>query len=77
MSKENRKRMVARLPLLPLRGLSVLPNTIVTIDIARDRSLAAVRSAAQGEDQRLFAVAQRDLKKFRSVGMPYLKLRNF
>ena len=60
MSKEKRKRLTERIPLLPLRGLSVFPNTVITIDIARDRSLAAVRSAAQGEDQRLFVVAQRD-----------------
>ncbi len=48
------------MPLLPLRGLLVFPNTVVTVDVARDRSLAALRVATQGEDQRLFAVAQRD-----------------
>ena len=46
--------------MLPLRGLLVFPNTVITLDVARDRSIAAVRAAAQGEDQRLFVVAQRD-----------------
>ncbi|MER2143425.1 MAG: LON peptidase substrate-binding domain-containing protein, partial [Eubacteriales bacterium] len=57
MTRQNHKD---RLPLLPLRGLAMFPNTVITIDIARDRSLAAVREAAQGDDQRLFVVAQRD-----------------
>jgi len=59
LSKEKRKDQTLRLPLLPLRGLAIFPNTVVTIDIARDRSLAAVHAAAQAEDQRLFVVAQR------------------
>ena len=60
MSKVTRQNHKDRLPLLPLRGLAMFPNTVITIDIARDRSLAAVREAAQGDDQRLFVVAQRD-----------------
>lgn len=60
MSKVTRQNHTDRLPLLPLRGLAMFPNTVITIDIARDRSLFAVREAAQGEDQRLFVVAQRD-----------------
>ena len=35
-------------------------TTVVTIDVGRDRSIAALQRAAQGEDQRLFVVAQRD-----------------
>ena len=34
MSKEKRKTETGRLPLLPLRGLLVFPNTVVTIDVA-------------------------------------------
>ena len=48
-----------RLPLLPLRGLMVFPNTVITIDIARDRSIGALQRALK-DDQRLFVVAQRD-----------------
>ena len=61
MSRENHRDHSSRLPLLPLRGLAVFPNTVITIDMARDRSIAAVRQAAQGEQtQPLFVVAQRD-----------------
>ncbi len=60
LSKVKRQNTTTRLPLLPLRGLVVFPNTVITIDAARDRSIAALQSAAQGEDQRVFVVAQRD-----------------
>ncbi len=59
MSKGKRKTETGRLPLLPLRGLLVFPNTVVTIDVARDRSLAALKRAVEG-DQRIFVAAQRD-----------------
>ncbi len=60
MSKVKRHIEAGRLPLLPLRGLVVFPNTVITIDAARDRSIAAIRAAAQGDDQRIFVVAQRN-----------------
>ena len=46
--------------LLPLRGLLVFPNTVVTIDAARDRSIAALQRAVLREDSLVFVVAQRD-----------------
>ena len=49
----------SRLPLLPLRGLVVFPNTVITIDIARDRSIGALQRAIKDEES-LFVVAQRD-----------------
>ena len=48
-----------RLPVIPLRGLVLFPNTVVTIDIARARSLGALKRAMD-DDQRIFVVAQRD-----------------
>ena len=47
------------LPMIPLRGLVVFPNTVVTVDVARPRSLGAMQSAMSG-DKRIFLVAQRD-----------------
>ena len=47
------------LPLLPLRGLNIFPNTVLTIDVARDKSLGALQRAVKG-DSRVFIVAQRD-----------------
>ena len=60
LSKVKRQTEASRLPLLPLRGLLVFPNTIITVDAARDRSIGALQRAAQGDDSRLFVVAQRD-----------------
>ena len=60
MSKGKRQTEALRLPLLPLRGLLVFPNTVVTIDAARDRSIAALQRAVLREDSLVFVVAQRD-----------------
>jgi ATP-dependent Lon protease len=47
------------LPCLPLRGIVILPEMIVQVDVSRKKSLRAVEDAlARGE--RLFAVRQRD-----------------
>ena len=59
MSNDKRLSDSIQLPMLALRGLVMFPNTVMTIDVARDRSMAAVRRAVQA-DQRLFVVAQRD-----------------
>ena len=59
MSDTKRAGEPLRLPLLPLRGLTLFPNTVLTIDIARDKSVGALQRAIQG-DQRVFVVAQRD-----------------
>ena len=49
-----------KLPLLPLRGLAVFPNTTVCIDVGRDRSLAAMEAAMEGE-RHILLVAQRNV----------------
>lgn len=60
MSKISEKTASAGvLPLLPLRGLLAFPNTVVTLDVGRGRSVAALESALEG-DRQLFVVAQRD-----------------
>ncbi len=59
MNKVNLDKETFQLPLLPLRGLLVFPNTVITIDVARERSVNALQQALQSE-QRLFVVAQRD-----------------
>lgn len=47
------------MPMVALRGLVLFPNTVTSVDIARERSLGAIRRAMEG-DGRFFAVAQRD-----------------
>ena len=50
------------LPMIPLRGLVVFPNSVITIDVGREKSVAAVEEAMNG-DRKLFVVAQRDSMK--------------
>ncbi|MCD8077294.1 MAG: LON peptidase substrate-binding domain-containing protein, partial [Lachnospiraceae bacterium] len=48
-----------RLPIVALRGLTVLPKMLVHFDVSRDRSVAAVeRSIVM--DQKIFVVSQRE-----------------
>jgi len=48
-----------RLPVLPLRGMLVFPSAAAPIAAGRDKTLAAIEDALQG-DRLLFAVAQKD-----------------
>ena len=59
MKKVNLNQETFQLPLLALRGLLAFPNTIITIDVAREKSIASLQQAIQ-KDNRLFVVAQRD-----------------
>ena len=59
MSNSKHPAEPVTLPLLPLRGMIVFPNTVLTIDVARDRSVGALQKAMKGE-QMIFIVAQRD-----------------
>ena len=47
------------LPLIPLRGLVILPNSIVHFDLSRESSVAAL-SEAMGADQTVFLATQKD-----------------
>ncbi len=49
-----------RLPVLPLRGLTVFPQMLIHFDVGRDKSVAAVERA-MGQEQRLFLVTQKDI----------------
>lgn len=55
----NFKQELEKLPLLPLRGLTIFPENVITLDAGREKSIAAVQQAMTG-DRRLLAVAQRD-----------------
>lgn len=47
------------LPMVALRGLTVVPNMIIHFDLSRDMSKKAVK-ASLNENQKIFLVAQRD-----------------
>ncbi|MBE6932376.1 MAG: endopeptidase La [Ruminococcaceae bacterium] len=49
-----------RLPVLPLRGLTVFPHMMMHFDVGREKSVAAVHKA-MSMDQRMFLVTQRDI----------------
>ena len=55
----NLTQQMQKLPLLPLRGLVVFPGTVITLDAAREKSVAAIEQA-MAADRRLLVVAQRD-----------------
>lgn len=48
-----------KIPVIPLRGLTILPGTSVHFDISRKSSIAAA-NAAMMQGQRLFVTAQKD-----------------
>ena len=48
-----------RLPVVPLRGMLVFPSAAAPIAAGRDKTLAAIEDALQG-DRLLFAVAQKE-----------------
>lgn len=48
-----------KLPVIPLRGLTILPGTTVHFDISRKQSIAAAEQAVN-KGQRLFVTAQKD-----------------
>ena len=51
--------MIRTLPMIPLRGLTVLPLMIVNFDISRKKSIRAVEAAME-QEQTIFLVTQRD-----------------
>ena len=49
-----------RLPVLPLRGMTVFPHMLIHFDVGRDKSVEAVEKA-MNMNQQLFLVTQRDI----------------
>ena len=47
------------LPVLPLRGLNIFPNMIITFDVRRRMSIEAIERA-MNEEQLVFVTAQKD-----------------
>lgn len=54
----NTKKMT--LPLLPLRGLTILPSMVIHFDVGREKSIKAVETAMDGE-QLIFLATQKDV----------------
>ena len=56
----NDSNLILTMPLLPLRGLTAFPGTVLNFDVERPISVAAL-NAAMGADQQLFLVTQKDI----------------
>ena len=54
------RNLILTMPLLPLRGLTAFPGTILNFDVERPMSVAAL-NAALGSDQQIFLVTQKDI----------------
>lgn len=49
------------LPVVALRGLTILPEQVIHFDVSREKSLEAIKQAMV-EDQKIFLVAQKDVE---------------
>lgn len=51
---------IKSLPMVPLRGMTIMPGMVVHFDVSRERSIAAVQEAMV-EEQKIFLTAQRSI----------------
>lgn len=49
------------MPMVALRGMTVLPKMVIHFDVSRKRSIEAIQRAMQSREQKVFLVAQREL----------------
>ena len=54
-------REIKSLPMVALRGMTIMPEMVVQFDVSREKSIAAIQEAMAG-DQKIFLVAQRSIE---------------
>lgn len=54
-------REIKSLPMVALRGMTIMPEMIVHFDVSREKSIAAIQEAMAG-DQKIFLAAQRSIE---------------
>lgn len=54
-------REIKSLPMVALRGMTIMPEMVVHFDVSREKSIAAIHEAMAG-DQKIFLVAQRSIE---------------
>ena len=54
-------REIKSLPMVVLRGMTIMPEMVVHFDVSREKSIAAIQEAMAG-DQKIFLVAQRSIE---------------
>lgn len=55
------EKQTISMPMVALRGMTILPEMVIHFDVSRKRSIQAVQKAMQGKEQKVFLVAQREL----------------
>lgn len=54
-------REIKSLPMVAMRGMTIMPEMVVHFDVSREKSIAAIQEAMAG-DQKIFLVAQRSIE---------------
>ena len=54
-------REIKSLPMVALRGMTIMPEMVVHFDVSREKSIAAIQEAMAG-DQKIFLVSQRAIE---------------
>ena len=54
-------REIKSLPAVALRGMTIMPEMVVHFDVSREKSVAAIQEAMEG-DQKIFLVAQKSIE---------------
>lgn len=54
-------REIKCLPMVALRGMTIMPEMVVHFDVSREKSIAAIQEAMAG-DQKIFLVAQKSIE---------------
>ena len=49
------------MPMVALRGMTILPEMVIHFDVSRSRSIESVQKAMQSNEQKVFLVAQREV----------------
>lgn len=52
---------INNIPMVPLRGMTVLPREVIHFDVSREKSIAAIQEVMAG-DQKIFLVTQREIE---------------
>ena len=58
---ESMEKQNISMPMVALRGMTILPEMVIHFDVSRKRSMEAVQKAMQDKQQKVFLVAQREL----------------
>lgn len=55
------ENQIISMPMVALRGITILPEMVVHFDVSRARSIEAIQRAMQSKEQKVFLAAQREL----------------